>query len=495
MRSAVTVGRIWVAVALLVALSGCSQPSSSLPDFADLVAKVSPSVVNISAISADSELDAQAPPAASQDTPEWLRKYLHERGPAADSSVPNPADGTDGTDGDDGNSADAQPQSLGSGFVLSADGYILTNEHVIDKASKIIVRLSDGRQFKARLVGDDRRSDLALLKIDAKNLPAVKIADMKQLRVGQWVLAIGSPFGFDYSVTAGIVSAKGRNLDTEQYVPFIQTDAAINPGNSGGPLFNLQGQVVGVNSQIYSQTGGFIGLAFAIPIDVAIKVAHQLKTGGHVRRGWLGVVVQEVTRELAASFGLAVPRGALVARVLPDSPAAQSGLRAGDVILSFNGVALNSSRDLPPLVGNTDPEQTVTLKLLRDRKVVSLKVQLGTLGDDAAHGDHSTAPSGSGDAPAPGAADLGLQLRALTDAERSAGGFDGGIVVTGVGPGPARDAGLQSGDVLLTLAGQKIKSPEQFRTLLGRLTPGRSVPLLVQRRSGPLFLPLTVPRS
>ena len=498
-RSALTARSHLSVLVLALVLVACGRQRASLPDFADLVARVSPSVVNISAIGDDTDPQPaqQAPSTApGDDTPDWLRKYLQHH----DHSKGGSSGG--GSSGDDGGADDGEPyggnqaRSLGSGFILSSDGYILTNEHVIDKARQVIVRLSDGRQMTAKVVGDDRRSDLALLKINADNLPAVKIADISKQRVGEWVLAIGSPFGFDHSVTVGIISAKGRSLDTEQYVPFIQTDAAINPGNSGGPLFNLQGQVVGVNSQIYSQTGGFIGLAFAIPIDVAIKVAHQLKATGHVRRGWLGVMVQEVTRELAASFKLTVPRGALVARVLPDSPAAQSGLRTGDVILSFNGITLRSSRDLPPLVGNADPDQTVDLKLLRDGKVVTLKVQLGVLSSDSAKADSTetpdlSAPPATGILPA--RPDLELQMRALTSDEKSAGKLNSGVVITAVGSGPARDAGLQPGDVLLTLAGQKVDSPQRFSELLSRLTPGRTVPVLVQRQSGPLFLALTVP--
>ncbi len=499
-RSALTARSHLSVLALALVLVACGRSRASLPDFADLVARVSPSVVNISAIGDDTDPQpAQQAPSTvpGDDTPDWLRKYLQHHDHSKGGSS-----GGGSSSGDDGGADDGEPyggnqaRSLGSGFILSSDGYILTNEHVIDKARKVIVRLSDGRQMTAKVIGDDHRSDLALLKIDAGNLPAVKIADIDKQRVGDWVLAIGSPFGFDHSVTVGIISAKGRSLDTAQYVPFIQTDAAINPGNSGGPLFNLQGQVVGVNSQIYSQTGGFIGLAFAVPIDVAIKVAHQLKATGHVRRGWLGVRVQEVTRELAASFKLAVPRGALVARVLPNSPAAQSGLRTGDVILSFNGIALRSSRDLPPLVGSADPDQTVDLKLLRDGNVVTLKVQLGVLSSDSAKADSTetpdlSAPPATGILPA--RPDLELQMRALTPDEKSAGKLNSGVVITAVGSGPARDAGLQPGDVLLTLAGQKVDSSQRFSELLSRLTPGRTVPVLVQRQSGPLFLALTVP--
>lgn len=488
---------VMVVLLQVLLLSGCGRDvaAGGRPDFADLVQKVSPSVVNISAIGEDarhhaSNLDDARPPDEGDGTPEWLRKYLsrHDQPPAGD-AVPDDRADTHQADGDSDRSGDEVPQSMGSGFILSADGYILTNAHVIDHAAEVVVRLSDGRQLTARVVGSDRRSDLALLKIKAHGLPAVKIADVGKLRVGQWVLAIGSPFGFDSSVTSGIISAINRTLDTEQYVPFIQTDAAINPGNSGGPLFNMQGQVVGVNSQIYSQTGGFIGLAFAIPINVAMKVAHELKATGHVRRGWLGVVVQEVTRKLAASFDLAVPHGALITRVLPGSPAAQSGLRVGDVILSYDGTELLSSRDLPPLVGNSDPNQTVDLKLLREGKVVTMKVQLGLLGERAPE----ATPAAPADAPTkPLDPSLGLSMQSLPDGGSATAH---GVLVTAVGAGAARDAGVLRGDVLLSLAGQPLDSPDRFRQIVGEVTPGRTVPLLVRRASGPLFLALTVPAT
>ncbi|MGH8541544.1 MAG: S1C family serine protease, partial [Stenotrophobium sp.] len=321
------------AVALLLSLGACDRAPqvSARPDFADLVEAVNPSVVNISAVTAAPPAPQQAasgtkPGDGSDQLPDWFKKYLDNGGGQGGAQ-----DGDQDGSQDDGS---ADQQSLGSGFVLWSDGYILTNYHVVKDASEVVVRLLDRRQFTAKVVGSDEPSDLALLKIDATGLPAVKLGNSSKLRPGQWVLAIGSPFGFDYSVTAGIVSAKGRALQTEQYVPFIQTDVAINPGNSGGPLFNLNGEVVGVNSQIYSQSGGYQGLSFAIPIDVAAKVAKQLKTRGKVTRGWLGVVVQEVDRETAQKLGLDKPEGAMIARVIAGSPGAQAGLRTGDVILS-----------------------------------------------------------------------------------------------------------------------------------------------------------------
>jgi serine protease Do len=458
-----------------ILLASCQRqgPPTSLPDFADLVEQASPSVVNISTTAAPGEEVA-----GRGDSPfdEFFRRFFGDREevpPAAEDS-PLP-----------------QPQSLGSGLILWADGYVLTNRHVVRDAQEVIVKLSDRRQFNAKLVGTDERSDLALLKIDATGLPAVKIGDVTKLRVGEWVLAIGSPFGFDYSVTAGIVSAKGRALPNENYVPFLQTDVAINPGNSGGPLFNVQGEVVGVNSQIFSQTGGYMGVSFAIPIDVAAKVAQQLKDYGEVRRGWLGVVVQEVTRDLAKSFGLERPGGALVAQVVPGGPGEQAGLRVGDVILEFEGQELPLSSALPPMVGATDPGTTVELKVLREGKAVKMKVVVGTLQADEPSG-------GTPDAEPPRSTRgiLGIVVRKLTAEERQRAQIvSGGAVVQEVNDGAGRDAGLLAGDILLTLGGDEIDGPERLAEVVGRLTPGRSVPMLVQRRGQPTFLALEIPEG
>jgi serine protease Do len=503
MRLAAPVLRIASICALTLA-AGCSHPSKSLPDFAYLVEQVSPSVVNISAVSA-------APPGeeAGDETqgqvPEWLKKFLDKHGKDGKDGEPGgSSSGGDGAAPDDGPGGDFGPgneQSLGSGFILSQDGYILTNQHVVSDAKEVTVRLSDHRQLPAVVVGSDERADIALLKIDATGLPAVKLADMRKTRVGEWVLAIGSPFGFDYSVTGGIISAKGRNLDTEQYVPFIQTDAAINPGNSGGPLFNLKGEVVGVNSQIYSQTGGFMGVAFAIPIDIASKVARELKEHGKVTRGWLGVVVQEVDRNLARSFNLPKPEGALVARVLPDSPAQQAGLKAGDVLLKYNNVELVTSRSLPPMVGESTPGDTITLELLRDGRSITVKVEVGTLDTqdqpDTDASQPQRKPKAPLPAPAPGADQgppLGLTVQDLSGEERSkAKVVSGGVRVAGVGPGPGRDGGVQNGDVILSIGGQEVDSAARYREVTGRLTPGQSVPMLVQRQGAPLFLAIQVP--
>jgi len=478
------------ALAVVVLLSACQRGPEVVgaPDFADLVEQVSPSVVNISTVVAELPADApalpngEAEPDNLEGAPDWFKRFLEEHQ----------------GESEDEPSLENTPQSLGSGFILWKDGYVVTNYHVVRDAKEVIVRLLDRRQFTAQVVGSDEASDLALLRIEAKDLPAVKLGDASKLRPGQWVLAIGSPFGFDYSVTAGIVSAKGRSLITEQYVPFIQTDVAINPGNSGGPLFNLKGEVVGVNSQIYSQSGGYQGLSFSIPIDVAAKVAGQLKEHGRVKRGWLGVVVQEVDRDLAISMKMDKPEGALVARVMPGSPAEKAGLRAGDIILSYNGVELASSTALPPMVGITDPGENAEVKLLREGKQMSLKVAVGVLQPDAdpslgKHAPELPPPA----APVPTDA-LGLTVRPLTDAERrdaQLGGPASGVMVAEARDGPAARAGVRAGDVLLQISGQEIGSPARYREVAGRLTPGQTVPVLVQRRGAPLFLAMDVPEA
>lgn len=481
MRLAATLPRLTVVAVLLLSACQRGQEAIGVPDFSGLVEQVSPSVVNISTVVAEpaSEPAGTAPhgePESLEGAPDWFKRFLEEHQ----------------GDGDEEGPLENTPQSLGSGFILWQDGYVVTNYHVVRDAKEVIVRLLDRRQFVAQVVGSDEASDLALLHIEAKDLPAVKLGDANKLRPGQWVLAIGSPFGFDYSVTAGIVSAKGRSLITEQYVPFIQTDVAINPGNSGGPLFNLKGEVVGVNSQIYSQSGGYQGLSFSIPIDVAAKVARQLKAHGRVKRGWLGVVVQEVDRDLAVAMKMDKPEGALVARVMPGSPADKGGILAGDIILSYNGIELASSTALPPMVGITDPGELATLKLRREGKEMTLKVEVGVLQPESEQAYSEQAPAGKPPASTP----LGLVIRPLTDAERrEAQLVAGGVLVVEVSDGPAARAGVRAGDILLQLSGQETGSPQRFEEVVGRLTPGQTVPLLVQRRGAPLFLALDVPAA
>ena len=445
-----------------------------LPDFTGLVERYGPSVVNISSSQdpASGPQDFGREDGLPEDSPlyDFFRRFFGEDGPVPDDADPS--------------------RSLGSGFILNEDGYVLTNAHVVTAAEEIIVRTSDRREFVAEVIGADERSDVALLKIDAEGLPAVQIGSARGVQVGEWVLAIGSPFGFEHSATAGIVSAKGRSLPTENYVPFIQTDVAINPGNSGGPLFDLGGRVVGVNSQIYSRTGGFMGLSFAIPIDVAMDVAEQLKEKGRVSRGWLGVLIQDVTRDLAETFDLAYPRGALVAQVLPGSPAESAGLRAGDIILAFNGVEVPVSSDLPPLVGATKVDVTVEVEVVRDGERQSVPVTLAELPDD------ELAFMTAGRQAPPEANQLGLVVMDLPDDERAQLGIDqGGVIVDRVEPGPAERAGIRPGDIILAFDGETVGDPEQFRILSERAEPGDAVAVWVQRGDGRMFYPLRMPAA
>ncbi len=451
---------------------------SALPDFTQLVEANSPAVVNISTTQKIKESSHQLPPGVEipdlpEDSPfgDLLRRFFGEQ------EEGEPPDFFDS-------------KSLGSGFIMSRDGYILTNHHVVRDADEIIVRLSDRRELVAEVIGTDKRSDIALLKVDATDLPVAKIGSAKGLKVGEWVLAIGSPFGFDHSVTAGIVSAKGRSLPREHYVPFIQTDVAINPGNSGGPLFNLDGEVVGVNSQIYSRTGGFMGLSFAIPIGVAMDVAHQLKEKGKVSRGWLGVLIQDVTRELAESFGMAKPSGALVAKVLPDSPAEASGLEVGDIIVRFDDQEVINSSALPPLVGSAQLDAAVPVEILRKGKTRTLKIKIGELPPEEdiqlSKGRPETGPENR----------LGVRVSELTEDQRNQQEIeDGGVWVSEVQEGPAQEAGIRKSDIILMLDNQEVRDVEHFEELVADLPSGKTVAVLIQRRDGPLFLALRMPED
>lgn len=458
---------------LLIAFAQTIE-ARELPDFTRLVEAYGPAVVNISTKQTTSR--QMLPPGLElpelpQGTP-WDDLFRHFFG-----------------EGQGDAPQEREARSLGSGFVIDGGGYILTNNHVVEEADEIVVRLSDRRELVAELVGADKRSDIALLKVDASNLPVVKIGKSAELKVGEWVMAIGTPFGFDHSVSVGVVSALGRSLPSENYVPFIQTDVAINPGNSGGPLFNLDGEVVGINSQIYSRTGGFMGLSFAIPIDVAMDVASQLKEQGHVTRGWLGVLIQDVTRELAESFGMDKPMGALVAQVLDDSPAGKAGIEVGDVILEYNGETVQYSSDLPPLVGRTRVGDSARVKILRNGKEKILKVRIGELPADEA--------MSQGEKPAISSTDrLGLSVADPSPEQRKALEIEkGGVLVTEVVPGAAASAGIQRGDVITRLDNKLVENSKQFKTLVEKLPAGKSVPMLVIRRSGPIFLALKVPES
>ena len=459
-------------------LAPARATTRALPEFTALVAQNGPTVVNIStkqAVNQSQELRGFSVPDLPEDSPlqDFFRHFFGDQGEPG--AIP-----------DD----DQQARSLGSGFIVTADGYVLTNSHVVEGADEIIVRTSDRREFVATLVGTDKRSDIALLKVDAEGLPTAHIGSAKGLQVGEWVLAIGSPFGFEHSATAGIVSAMGRSLPSENYIPFIQTDVAINPGNSGGPLFNLDGEVVGVNSQIYSRTGGFMGLSFAIPIDVAMDVVEQLKTKGRVSRGWLGVLIQDVTRELAPTFGLKRPEGALVAQVLPDSPAAAAGVLPGDVILSYSGKELNASSALPPLVGATPVGEKAQLEVMRKGQRVSLEVTIAELPDEEqlAGGPDEAAPLKTNR--------LGLVVGNLTSDQRQQLGIEqNGVLVEEVAEGPAARAGITAGDVILMLDNQDVADLDGFNRILEAIDPGRSVAVLIQRGDGRMFYAIRIPKS
>lgn len=452
-----------------------SVQARELPEFTRLVEAYGPAVVNISTKQKVSGHSGLPKGLQLPDLPKggpWDELFRHFFG--------------------EGEGGDARPdheaRSLGSGFIIDEDGYILTNNHVVEGADEVIVRLNDRRELVAEVIGSDARSDIALLRVKASDLPVVKLGKSRDLKVAEWVMAIGSPFGFDHSVSVGVVSALGRSLPSENYVPFIQTDVAINPGNSGGPLFNLDGEVVGINSQIYSRTGGFMGLSFAIPIDVVMEVVAQIKEHGYVSRGWLGVLIQDVTRELAESFGMSKPAGALVAKVLDDSPAGKAGITVGDVIIEYNGELVQHSSDLPPMVGRTPAGSDARLKVLRDGKTRTMNVRIGELPaeDDAVQ---------VGAEPKKIKADrLGLVVSALSAEQRKALEIaEGGVLVEQVMAGAATEAGLQGGDVIVKLNNRNVTDVHGFRQQVEELPAGRSVPVLVIRRSGPLFMALRVP--
>jgi serine protease Do len=448
--------------------------AEALPDFTSLVEQASPAVVNISTrqkLPDRSVAQGQMPDL--EGLPPMLREFL-ERSVPPGSRPPGSGSGK----GD----RQREAQSLGSGFIISSDGYVLTNNHVIDGADEILVRLSDRSELKAKLIGTDPRTDVALLKIDGKDLPTVKLGNSDKLKVGEWVLAIGSPFGFDHSVTKGIVSAKGRSLPNDTYVPFIQTDVAINPGNSGGPLFNMAGEVVGINSQIFTRSGGFMGLSFAIPIDVALDVSNQLKASGKVNRGWLGVVIQEVNKDLAESFGLDKPAGALVAQVVDDGPAAKGGLQVGDVILSANGQPIVMSADLPHLIGNLKDGSKAELDVIRDGKRQKLTVTVGALPDE---GKEMEASGGNVER---NSNRLGVSVADLTAEQLKSLDLKGGVIIKDVQDGPASLIGLQTGDVITHLNNQPLTSARQFTEVAKALPNDRSVSMRVLRQGRATFI-------
>ena len=489
-RDLITMKTRFILVILILTLLTISElncMAASLPNFTQLAKTNSKAVVNISSIKKPIKKKNQSsspnwnqPPGkfGFEDGPfgDFFRKFFDEEGRRR---APRP---------------ETNPgQSLGSGFIVSPDGYVITNHHVVTKADEVIVRLLDRREYNAKVIGSDRRSDIAVLKIEAKkSFPTLKFARPNSLQVGEWVLAIGSPFGFDYSVTAGIVSAKGRNLPRDNYVPFIQTDVAINPGNSGGPLFNLRGEVVGVNSQIYSRTGGFMGLSFAIPIDVVLDVYNQLREKGSVTRGWLGVLIQDVTQELAESFGMDKPRGALIAKTVDDGPAENSGLEVGDIITKFGGKVIERSSDLPPLVGTADIGKKVMVEVVRDGSKKVLSVEIGEL--PVQEETKSIASINENDSIE--VAKLGLEIRDLTDSEKENLGIESGaVLIDKVLRGPAYEAGLRRGDLILKFNNENISNSDEFRSVVKPLKPGNKVPILIKRRGGQLFIVISVPEK
>lgn len=481
LKSAAVVGRcalalgvgLWAGSPAWAQPQAAASPASApvlvrgLPDFTELVDLVGPSVVNIRTLER-----TRAVPAADPDEQmlEFFRRFGIpippgvQRGPRQERGGPQ---------------EEERPTGVGSGFVLSSDGFIMTNAHVVDGADELLVTLPDKREFKARVIGADKRTDVAVVKIEALDLPAVRIGDAGRIRVGEWVMAIGSPFGLENSVTAGIVSAKQR--DTGDYLPFIQTDVAINPGNSGGPLINMRGEVVGINSQIYSRSGGFMGISFAIPIDEAMRVSDQLRTTGRVVRGRIGVSIDQVPKDVAESIGLGDVKGALVRGVEPGSPAAKAGLEPGDIILKFDGRSIDKSVDLPRMVGNTKPGTRTTLSVFRRGAAKELTIVIGEMEPDK-QASASSRPSGPQAKPAASAAvkHLGLTLSDLTELQRSEMKIKGGVRVDAA-EGPAARAGLREGDVITALANTEVASVKDVETVMARMDKTRSINVLVRR--------------
>lgn len=462
---------------LLVSISCfASLSAAELPDFTKLVEQHSAAVVNIS-----TKHNAKSDRNISHD----FLKDGDEKNEMLDELMRRFFDRDGG-----GFPQEKETSSLGSGFIVSEDGYVVTNYHVIADADEIIVKLSDRRELSATLVGSDKRSDVALLKVEAKNLPILETGSSEDLKVGEWVVAIGSPFGFDHSVTAGIVSAKGRSLPSENYVPFIQTDVAINPGNSGGPLFNLKGEVVGINSQIFSRTGGFMGVSFAIPVDVAKRVIKQLKEKGRVSRGWLGVYIQEVTRELALSFGLDSPKGALVVDVIKEGPA-KGVLQQGDIVLKFDGKDVRNASSLPVIVGSTSIDKEVEIEIRRGGSTKVLNIKLAELPSE----DIEKKPAREVVKPKEVDSFLGMELSDLDSTAKESLNVENGVLVKRVKQNPARKAGVERGDVLMMFKGEKIKNIEHFEKLTKGLTTGKTYALLVLRGGSARFLALKVEKE
>ncbi|HTJ92070.1 MAG TPA: DegQ family serine endoprotease [Pararobbsia sp.] len=489
----------------VIAPSAHAVPAANLPDFTDLVDKVGPSVVNIRTTAKIRSSSNNLPPGMDNgDMSEFLRRFFGipvpnspgsggnggGSGGGSGKSQPNPRDNGDsgsgsGADADQGDSSDTEQDSgVASGFILTPDGYVMTNAHVVDDADTIYVTLTDKREFKAKLIGFDERTDVAIVKVNASALPAVTIGDSNKVRVGEWVVAIGSPFGLDNTVTAGIVSSKSR--DTGDYLPFIQTDVAVNPGNSGGPLINMQGEVIGINSQIYSRTGGFMGISFAIPIDEAMRVGDQLRATGKVTRGRIAVAIGEVTKDVADSLGLPKAAGAMVGSVDPGGPADKAGVQAGDIILKFNGRPVDVATDLPRMVGDTKPGTRATLTVWRKGQTRDLTVVVAEMQPDKpAHDDPQSKPEPK----APATDALGIAARDISADDQKTLKIKGGIQVDAA-DGPAARAGIQKGDVILRVGDTDITSAHQFEAVVKSLDASKAVALLVRRGDTSQYVPV-----
>jgi len=459
---------ILVMGATMTVLTGQSAVAQvrGLPDFTELVEQVGPSVVNIRTIERVKTGQSQAP-GGDEEMQEFFRRFFGMPLPGGPRQSPRP---------NQPQQEEEQPRGVGSGFILTQDGFVMTNAHVVDGADEVIVTLTDKREFKARIVGADKRTDVAVVKIEATGLPAVKIGDVSRLKVGEWVMAIGSPFGLDNTVTAGIVSAKQR--DTGEYLPFIQTDVAINPGNSGGPLINMRGEVVGINSQIYSRSGGFMGISFAIPVDEAIRVSEQLRTSGRVSRGRIGVQIDQVTKDVAESIGLGKPQGALVRSVETGAPADKAGVEAGDIILKFDGKPIEKATDLPRLVGNTKPGTRSTVTVFRRGGAKDLAITIAEFEPEkpvrkAADRDAKPKTSGAG-------LSVGLSVSDLTDAQKKELKLKGGVRVEASTDAAAR-AGIREGDVIIAIGNSEVSGVKDFEAVLAKADKSKPVPVLLRR--------------
>ena len=447
-----------------VLINSVMANSVELPDFTKLVEDNKASIVNISTVRKTNNSNSVNPDIQNEELNDFLKKFFGDKG----FEEPN-------------KKKPKRSQSMGSGFVYSSNGYIITNHHVIADADQIIVKLNDKRELDAKLIGSDPSSDIALLKIKAKNLKPVKIGKSENVKVGQWVLAIGSPFGFESTVTAGIVSAIGRSLPNDNYVPFIQTDVAINPGNSGGPLFNLNGEVIGINAQIFSRSGGFMGLSFAIPMDVADNVVTQIKKSGKVSRGWLGVYIQEVTNNLAKSFGMKNPSGALISKIISGGPASKSDLKVGDIILKFDNKKIDTSSSLPPIVGNTRVGKNVNIEILRNgkRKKIKFKVEELPVQTASKNIKKNNPKKISKNI-------LGMTIENMSDEDRKILGIDNdlGVKVREVSGNPAYESGLLKNDIIYQISGKNVMNVKQFEGIIKKMKKGDFASLLVRRSQG-----------